>query len=336
MKGSPEPPPQYDLLMEGAMTILSWVLLAGCVDKTTPDTDTDTGTDTGTTDTLSFEARIQVECANTECTDVTLYGDASGSDVVSYLWTTRGEESGTTDTITVTAAEPGELVDNTLTVTDSTGATSTASVALARMDFSLGAEGTTGFDPSQATIAMPGGQSCGSAIAIASIGGCLRNNDYLHYVAKDLGTGGGFRGDPIVYDAQAGGFLYLTKNSFIDAAAWFQGLIHGGSVQFHNMQSTDYDLLGGRYHPIARDPVVLAALNNSTALPEDHFTIWLTPLSTGTEVFASHINLVDGSPVFHERKITMTCEEGGEWVFGLEPVTEDDELNFDPVVTPEG
>ena len=116
---------------------LMTVLLAGCdlTDKdTTPDT-ADT-TDTGDTAGLSFEARIQTYCLDTDCGEVGLYGGASGSDVVSYAWTARGNPlASTTEDAEVTVLEPGEIVDVTLTVTDSIGATSTAMVHVSRLSF---------------------------------------------------------------------------------------------------------------------------------------------------------------------------------------------------------
>lgn len=317
------------------MRILILAALAGCIDGK-PDPD-DSGKDTGDTGApsgISFDARIQIGCANTDCTVVDLYGDASGDDVVDYAWTVRGAAAGTSSTTTATVKEPGELVEVTLTVTDADGSTDTASLAVAHLDYTLTDEGIdSGFDPGFATIAMPGDIPCGGPIGIANIGGCIRQNDFLYFTAKDLGTNT-FRGDPVIYDADAGGLYFVSNDSFIDTAAWFQGPLHGGAVQFHKMTDSDYSLLGGIYQPIARDPVVIGALGLQ-AMPEDHFTMWLTATQSGTEVFASHVNIQNGQPIFHERKITATCADG-TWAFGLDPITEDDQLEFPVVVKPKG
>ena len=293
---------------------------------------------------LPFESRIQVFCSNADCSAVGLYGGASGDDVVSYEWLVDDVSVSSSDEIAVNLLEFGQFIDVKLIVEDSGGNTSTSGMQVAPLNFTIAKDGTLDKNDIQASIAMPTGITCDNPIGMASIGGCLRLSDILMYNATDLNANGSVGknrpGGPVVYDSGIGELVDtatgqpLPQTTFAEGVAWYQRNFHGNansSVQFLDMIRTDYSLLGGRFTPIARDPIV-ANIQGINKPPENHMTFWFQPVSTGTQILASHIDLPDpnepGLPVFHDKKIVVNCD-GNQWQFGLEDVTESD-LSFEP------
>jgi hypothetical protein len=290
--------------MLNRLTPLTLLTLLGC-DLGFIDDDT-TSTDTADTGAGDVEALIQVWCVNENCSQVGLYGGESLGNIVSYTWAVDGNElaSGPTETSTVLdmSGEVGNLLDATLTVEDSDGATSEAHMLVGNL-------GTQEAETIQAIVVMPPPISCGSAIPVVSIGGCVSNLKGLHFEAWDhdpTGTSTSLRQDGVIDFAFASGGS-LTNVGFAEAAAWYLTANHP-VVMLHNIDPVQYVIGAQDFPPSVVDPIIGQPAPSPTIYTQ-HVSFWFTARTDGTDVRFRH-TLSDGTSSSNTHMLQANCSSG--------------------------